>query len=251
MLPSLNASCKVLHGISIKCGSGISYASRHYNFVVSAYLGTPRLSVRQFCVLCNIMSAVTRLPRLIALFSTVSAALGIVVILLSRRTSTAGATSAAFNFSKMVWALVAAVSSLMAVANFKNLPFMWHFRVLRGMFYQLKIQRQTTPPKHLFAPLITSSYNTVYDTDYNFHKSNSTYFADLDVARAQHVSCVIRTGLARLNQGDEEGLSKSTIETAGGYNVALGAVSCFFKKDRKSTRLNSSHSGESRMPSSA
>jgi hypothetical protein len=39
---------------------------------------------------------------------------------------------------------------------------------------------------------------------------------------------VIRTGLTRLNKGDQEGLEKSTIETKGRYGVALGAVSCFF-----------------------
>jgi hypothetical protein len=39
---------------------------------------------------------------------------------------------------------------------------------------------------------------------------------------------VIRTGLTRLNRGDQDGLEKSTIETKGRYGVALGAVSCFF-----------------------
>ena len=51
--------------------------------------------------------------------------------------------------------------------------------------------------------------------DYNLHKSNSTYFADLDVARAHAVGAVIRTGLARLNSGDEDGLPKANIEVLG------------------------------------
>jgi hypothetical protein len=50
----------------------------------------------------------------------------------------------------------------------------------------------------------------------------------LDVSRAHALSAVIRTGLTRLNRGDQEGLEKSTIETKGRYGVALGAVSCFF-----------------------
>lgn len=76
--------------------------------------------------------------------------------------------------------------------------------------------------------MITKSYNTLYDCDYNFHKSNSTYFGDLDVARANLVGCIIRTGLARLNQGDEEGLPKDTTTAKGKYVLALGGVSCFF-----------------------
>lgn len=78
--------------------------------------------------------------------------------------------------------------------------------------------------------MVTQSYNTLYDTDYNLHKSNSTYFADLDVARAHYVGAIIRTGLARLNAGDQEGLPKSNIEAKGKYVVALGAVSCFFQR---------------------
>lgn len=78
--------------------------------------------------------------------------------------------------------------------------------------------------------MITSSRNTLYDCDYNLHKSNSTYFADLDVSRAHHVGCIVRMGLARLNRGDERGLSSETIAAPGQYFVALGAVSCFFQR---------------------
>jgi hypothetical protein len=131
------------------------------------------------------------------------------------------------NVSKHMLKLAAAA---FAVANFKNLPGIWHVRVLRGIFYQLYLQPSPQPPKHLFAPMITSSRNTLYDCDYNLHKSNSTYFADLDVARAHTVGCLIRTGLARLNRGDEEGLPSETKTAKGSYYVALGAVSCFFQR---------------------
>ena len=75
--------------------------------------------------------------------------------------------------------------------------------------------------------MITSSFNTPYDCDYNLHKSNSTYFADLDVARAHYVGSVIRTGLQRLNAGDEEGLPAEVRAVKGKYYVALGAIGCF------------------------
>ena len=96
--------------------------------------------------------------------------------------------------------------------------------------YQLYFQKSIQKPKHLFAPMITSSFNTLYDCDYNFHKSNSTYFQDLDVARAHLMGCIIRTGLARLNNGDEEGLPTDTTKQKGKYFIALGAVSCFFQR---------------------
>lgn len=50
------------------------------------------------------------------------------------------------------------------------------------------------------------------------------------MARAHAIGALIRTGLARLNSGDEEGLPTSTIEVKGNYVVALGAVSCFFQR---------------------
>ncbi|WPH04139.1 4HBT like protein [Acrodontium crateriforme] len=126
-----------------------------------------------------------------------------------------------------IWKLAALA---LALVNLKNIPGFWHLRVLRGIIYQIYFQPTVQLPKHLFAPMITSSYNTLYDCDYNIHKSNSTYFADLDVARAHYVGCLVRTGLARLNRGDEEGLSTDTKKTPGKYFVALGAVSCFFQR---------------------
>ena len=79
--------------------------------------------------------------------------------------------------------------------------------------------------------MVTSSWSSPYDCDYNLHKSNSTYFADLDVARAHYVGSVIRTGLQRLNAGDEEGLPAEVRAVKGKYYVALGAIGCFFQRE--------------------
>jgi hypothetical protein len=81
--------------------------------------------------------------------------------------------------------------------------------------------------------MITSSRNSPYDCDYNLHKSNSTYFADLDVARAHYVGSIIRTSLTRLNSGDEEGLPTEARAAKGKYYVALGAVGCWFQREIK------------------
>lgn len=105
--------------------------------------------------------------------------------------------------------------------------------MFRGIFYHLWIQPNPISRPHLFKPLITSSYNSIYDCDYNFHKSNSTYFGDLDVARAHYVGCLLRTSLARLNRGDLTGLPEESKSIKGNYIVALGGVGCVFRKEIK------------------
>ncbi|KAK1070145.1 hypothetical protein LTR12_003482 [Friedmanniomyces endolithicus] len=170
------------------------------------------------------MSAASRLPT-IAGTITVGALIAGITSLPSVRAYIAKFLGA--KASNHMWKIAAVA---FALTNFKNLPGVWHIRVLRGILYQLYLQPSPQPPKHLFAPLITSSRNSLYDCDYNFHKSNSTYFTDLDVARAHTVGCLVRTGLARLNRGDEEGLPAETKSAKGSYYVALGAVSCFFQK---------------------
>ena len=189
----------------------------------------PLLSSRSSLVLAfsvpfTSMSAATRLTTLAGILTTSAAILGI-SSLPSIRDFLAQYLGA--NGSRNAWR---AMAFLLALINLKNLPGLWHVRVLRGIFYQLYLQPTPQQPKHLFAPMITSSYNTLYDCDYNFHKSNSTYFADLDVARAHYMGCIIRTGLARLNKGDEQGLPKDTTSAKGKYVIALGGVSCFFQR---------------------
>lgn len=170
------------------------------------------------------MSAATRLPALAGLLTTSAALLGLSTIpsvhnFLSRYLHSTTRTN-----------ILRLFALLLALSNLKNLPGFWHIRVLRGIIYQIYFNPKTQTPKHLFAPTVTSSFNTLYDCDYNFHKSNSTYFADLDVARAHCVGALIRTGLTRLNRGDEEGLPQDARASGGRYTIALGGVCCFFQR---------------------
>lgn len=105
--------------------------------------------------------------------------------------------------------------------------------MFKGIIYQIFLQPKERTPRTLFAPMITSSRNSLYDCDYNIHKSNSTYFADLDVARAHYVGSIIRTGLSRLNSGDEEGLPADARSAKGKYGIVLGAVGCWFQREIK------------------
>ena len=44
------------------------------------------------------------------------------------------------------------------------------------------------------------------------------------------MGCILRTGLARLNKGDEEGLPIDAKKASGKYFIALGGVGCHFQK---------------------
>ncbi len=69
------------------------------------------------------------------------------------------------------------------------------------------------------------------ETDYNLHKSNSTYFADLDVARTHLLSCLLRRGMhrARFGPPDQSLPAAGTPAVAGAFSIHLGGVACNFR----------------------
>jgi Thioesterase-like superfamily len=75
------------------------------------------------------------------------------------------------------------------------------------------------------------------EVDYNIHKSNSTYFADLDVARTALMSRMYTPGIAITNKEMDDEAS-----TMGGggeqpnkrpFFIALGSVYCSFRREIK------------------
>ncbi|GME60980.1 putative 4hbt like protein [Neofusicoccum parvum] len=129
-----------------------------------------------------------------------------------------------------VWRLIALV---LAAVNLKNLPFMWHIRLFRGLIYQLYLQPTPFPPHALFQPIITSTRSPLAECDYNLHKSNSTYFSDLDISRTHLVTALLRHGIRQLSK------SKNPAERApgtehvpdGSFAIALGAITCHFRRE--------------------
>ena len=79
-----------------------------------------------------------------------------------------------------------------------------------------------TGPSALFQPMIVSSRNILLDCDYNFHKSNSTYFQDFDVARLNLLVYLVGRGMQRTGK-----------ELGGTVSLMLGGVSCNFKREIK------------------
>ncbi|CRK48685.1 hypothetical protein BN1723_008132, partial [Verticillium longisporum] len=74
---------------------------------------------------------------------------------------------------------------LFAVANLKSLPFMWFLRFLRAFVRRLtdRAPNKHLSPRCLFLPAISGTWSPALECDYNLHKSNSTYFTDMDMSR--------------------------------------------------------------------
>ncbi|OAX80459.1 hypothetical protein ACJ72_05204 [Emergomyces africanus] len=98
---------------------------------------------------------------------------------------------------------------LLLLVNLKSLPFAWHVRVFFHLFRNINFHRHTHPKLKekfkkqtgnsgahpLFTPVSVMSHTPLMETDYNLHKSNSTYFSDMDISRTALVTNVCTPGL--------------------------------------------------------
>ncbi|KAI0126634.1 hypothetical protein BJ170DRAFT_414041 [Xylariales sp. AK1849] len=113
--------------------------------------------------------------------------------------------------------------------NIKSMPFMWHMRILNAFRFTLRTQRPSVPltSSHIFQPIITTSSAQLMEIDFNMHKSNSSYFADVDIARTHLVCTLFAKGIAHMRGGTAAYTgSKQPV-----FGLALGAVSCNFKRE--------------------
>lgn len=88
-------------------------------------------------------------------------------------------------------------------------------------------------PSSVFTPVITTSYCPLTESDYNFHKSNSTYFSDLDVTRSHLICALFQPGLKKLHHNTQ---GKLVCHTDGSvvkerFLIMLGGVHCSFKRE--------------------
>ena len=96
------------------------------------------------------------------------------------------------------------------------------------------------PPSRGEFPVLWPISTRWSDNDVYGHVNNVIYYSWFDTAVN---GWLIEQGVLDIHHGATIGL---VVETQCNYFAPLA-----FPQDRKSTRLNSSHSGESRMPSSA
>lgn len=84
------------------------------------------------------------------------------------------------------------------------------------------LRKSYPPPSHLFTPITTMSRSPLYECDLNGHKSNSTYFSDLDIARTHLVAHLTKRSFQiRKKRGDPL------------MYVALAGVCCLFRREIK------------------
>jgi hypothetical protein len=74
----------------------------------------------------------------------------------------------------------------------------------------------------LFAPVVTSSYTPLLDIDYNLHKSNSTFFVDLDDSRTELMLALFKDVVKPVD------VKEGKRTPARMFN--LGGTSCMYRK---------------------
>ncbi|ETN45273.1 uncharacterized protein HMPREF1541_09104 [Cyphellophora europaea CBS 101466] len=116
------------------------------------------------------------------------------------------------------------------LVNFKVFPFIYHLRLLNAVRFVLRSQRSSVDlqPEQIFQPLITSSQACLMDIDVLGHKSNSTYFSDVDIARTHLLTTIFSKGIEKCRGSTTmNGLNGKT----SNFSIALGGVSCTFRKE--------------------
>jgi hypothetical protein len=81
--------------------------------------------------------------------------------------------------------------------------------------------------------VITSSRSPLWECDYNLHKSNSTYFSDLDVTRSHLVCALLQPGIHKLHYNAQYKLvaDKDGQPIKSRWGIMLGGVMCSFKRE--------------------
>ncbi|PNY29931.1 Uncharacterized protein TCAP_00154, partial [Tolypocladium capitatum] len=124
---------------------------------------------------------------------------------------------------------------LFVIFNWKNLPFVWTYRVFNAIIYHNVVRKSPQlTPRALFKPIISETRSPLLEIDYNLHKSNSTYFTDLDVSRTHLFGFLCHSALRKLAHNPQ---TKLVLDPAtgrpikGAMGIMLGAVSCSFKRE--------------------
>ncbi|KAI3553402.1 hypothetical protein CABS01_11983 [Colletotrichum abscissum] len=159
----------------------------------------------------------------------------------------AGASGLAYAAYKIHWRIVLAsfftgpgkfsriLMLIFALLNLKNMPFVWTYRVWHAIIYHLFIRKSPRlGPRSLFRPMISQSHAPITEIDYNIHKSNSTYFSDLDVSRTHLCTYLLRPGFRQLTHNATTKLvldPKTSKPARGPLGIMLGAVHCSFRRE--------------------
>ncbi|KAK3358847.1 hypothetical protein B0T25DRAFT_77558 [Lasiosphaeria hispida] len=123
---------------------------------------------------------------------------------------------------------------LFLLTNWKSLPLAWTVRVFHAFLYHVvRRPKKALGPRSLFHFSVSSSRTSLLETDYNMHKSNSTYFSDLDVSRSHLITHLLGPAMPRVgdNAKNKLVLGKDGEAIKGSFGIGLGAVFCSFRKE--------------------
>ncbi|KAB8230272.1 uncharacterized protein BDW43DRAFT_321569 [Aspergillus alliaceus] len=125
----------------------------------------------------------------------------------------------------------------------KAIPGLWHARIIAILLNHLVWKRSqpslsSDGPSALFRPLRTRSYCSITEVDFNLHKSNSTFYADLDISRIELLLSLFKDVITPLSPPAREGGTAESAEKDGRRKLkhltpALGGVSCIFRREIK------------------
>lgn len=109
------------------------------------------------------------------------------------------------------------------------------YRVFYAIVYHNVLRKSPAlGPRALFKPLVSRTRAPLLEMDYNLHKSNSTYFTDLDVSRTHLVGYLCRPALHKLAHNPRTRLvmdPRTAQPARGSLGIMLGAVACSFKRE--------------------
>jgi Thioesterase-like superfamily len=102
----------------------------------------------------------------------------------------------------------------------------------------LDLKEHATHP--VFAAATITSYTSILETDYNLHKSNSTYFADMDISRTTCATPLYTPGAGIVSKELDEEIAAAVVAEGKPrpkkklpMYIALGGTYCTFKREIK------------------
>ncbi|KAI9170810.1 putative thioesterase atnL [Paramyrothecium foliicola] len=133
------------------------------------------------------------------------------------------------HFTFNVSSLILTLGLIFILFNLKQLPGVWHLRILNAFRFTIQTLRPPVPPSksHIFQPMVTDSTAPLMEIDFNLHKTNSSYFADLDISRTHLVCTLFAKGIEEMRGGT----GAITGSKQPRFGLALGGVLCNFCKE--------------------
>ncbi|KAJ5618484.1 hypothetical protein N7528_006595 [Penicillium herquei] len=127
----------------------------------------------------------------------------------------------------------------------KAIPGLWHARMLailaKHLLWKGNQALTATPaisplaPSTIFRPRRTHSYCSITEIDMNLHKSNSTFYADIDLSRIELLAILFKDAITPLSP-------RASLAPDNAYSrrnrrrpliAALGGVNCVFRREIK------------------